>query len=80
MEFYGPVDIGSQGAITLGTYSLHPYIVAQNGAYAPVDQGAVPKVTSVVPEPAAWSIMLVGFGLAGGAARSRRRVRVSQAG
>ncbi len=80
VEFYGPVDIGSKGTITLGTYSLHPYIVAQNGTYAPVDQGAVPKVTSVVPEPAAWSIMLVGFGLAGGAVRGGRRARMSQAG
>jgi hypothetical protein len=33
-------------------------------------------VTNAVPEPASWALMIAGFGLAGGAARSRRRSAV----
>jgi hypothetical protein len=32
-----------------------------------------PPVTTAVPEPAAWSLMIAGFGLAGAALRRRRR-------
>ncbi len=31
------------------------------------------EVATVVPEPATWALMLMGFGLAGGALRTRRR-------
>ena len=33
----------------------------------------VPAATSAVPEPAAWAMMLVGFGFVGGAMRSAKR-------
>lgn len=33
----------------------------------------VRAVPSAVPEPATWALMLVGFGMVGGAARYRRR-------
>jgi PEP-CTERM motif len=35
---------------------------------------SVLQVTAVVPEPATWAMMLVGFGLVGGALRRRRTV------
>ncbi len=31
-------------------------------------------ISSAAPEPAAWALMLVGFGVLGGAARARRGV------
>jgi hypothetical protein len=34
-------------------------------------------VNSAVPEPAGWATMMLGFGLAGAALRSRRRTAVS---
>lgn len=42
--------------------------------------GGVSELTAAVPEPATWALMLFGFGLVGGAMRSRRKdanVRVS---
>lgn len=33
----------------------------------------VTQISSAVPEPATWAMMIVGFGLAGGALRNRRR-------
>lgn len=37
------------------------------------------SVTASVPEPAAWALMLAGFGLVGGAMRRRQSVRVTYA-
>ncbi|WP_233151140.1 PEPxxWA-CTERM sorting domain-containing protein [Sphingomonas mollis] len=34
---------------------------------------AIPPVVAAVPEPATWAMMLIGFGMVGGAARYRRR-------
>ena len=36
-----------------------------------------PAATAAVPEPASWALMLGGFGLIGGALRSRRKAEVS---
>lgn len=50
---------------------------------APIQAAIYRQVASVigisVPEPAAWSLMLVGFGLLGAAARGRRRGTLTQA-
>jgi hypothetical protein len=35
------------------------------------------RVTSGVPEPATWALMLVGFGAVGASLRSRRRARLN---
>jgi len=39
--------------------------------------GAKVDIGGAVPEPASWAMMLGGFGLVGGAMRSRRRQAVS---
>jgi len=35
---------------------------------------------AAVPKPATWAVMLVGFGFAGNALRSRRRVTLASVG
>lgn len=40
-------------------------------------QDAPPPPPPAVPEPASWALMLVGFGLVGGALRGRRKTAVS---
>jgi hypothetical protein len=57
--------------LTTGTYvfaSSHDTVTLHVGAAAPV---------MAVPEPAGWALMLMGFGLIGGAVRARRRSAVS---
>lgn len=45
-------------------------------SFAPVARFDVSAVTAPVPEPAIWAMMIVGFGLVGGAMRTRERRRV----
>ena len=76
IEFYGPVDVGSSGTINWGNYPFTPYVAIEGEVYAPVNQGATPTVTSIVPEPATWALAFVGFGAAGGMIRFRRKAVV----
>jgi hypothetical protein len=39
--------------------------------------GSVTAMVSTVPEPASWALMIAGFGLAGSAIRSRKRLAVT---
>ena len=57
-----------------GTYYLYPGV---RGSYATPSVGAftASAVAVAVPEPAAWAMMLAGFGLAGGALRGARSKR-----
>jgi len=43
----------------------------------PVDGVGIDQVFAGTPEPAAWALMLVGFGALGGALRSRRTARLT---
>ncbi len=76
VDLYGvnSVDIGSQGKLKNGGYSFNPNI---NGDPSPKDglinEGDGPTLVSIVPEPAAWAVMFVGFGLTGAVIRSKRR-------
>lgn len=45
------------------------------GAMPPQALTQPPTPTAVVPEPAAWALLIAGFGLIGGALRLRRSVR-----
>ena len=51
-----------------GSYTLYK---AQNGSYGANSNGRL-TVTAGVPEPATWTLMIAGFGLAGAALRRRR--------
>ena len=79
VDLYGvnSVDIGSQGKLKHGSYSFNPNI---NGDPSPKDglinEGDGPTVVSIVPEPAAWAMMMMGFGLTGAAIRAKRRETV----
>jgi hypothetical protein len=61
----GPADDGSQILIQLGPLALDSLNTAEGGSWA--------LGGSVVPEPASWAMMLVGFGGLGVAMRSRRK-------
>jgi hypothetical protein len=54
----------SAPTFTLGTYT---------GQYDVISQQPATVAITAVPEPAAWTLMLVGFGGLGGALRARRR-------
>lgn len=51
------------------------YVAREDGtvAFADIDLTSA-RVGAAVPEPAAWSLMIAGFGLAGAALRSRGRI------
>jgi hypothetical protein len=59
-------------AVGVGTFTLNIQGTpgTQNGAFG----GNVAFVSSAVPEPATWAMMLVGFGAIGASMRRRRRV------
>lgn len=72
--FIGPQGIGDEG------WGLQDLIVNGAGEAAPPLPGEQPPPPILpgpdgggVPEPAAWALMLLGFGGIGGALRSRRR-------
>jgi hypothetical protein len=47
-------------------------------AFSAASTLSIPPAVGVIPEPATWAMMLIGFGMVGGAARYRRRsVRVT---
>lgn len=73
----GPWTAFSSDVLGAGTYTL---IAGVNDAIEPgyssqllLDGLTVEQVAGVVPEPSAWAMMLVGFGVAGGLLRARRR-------
>jgi len=54
------------------------FMTSQDGEFATLDNVVVERAGGAVPEPAAWALMLIGFGLAG--AGLRRARRLSEAG
>lgn len=80
---YGGFNIGfigqSKGAVlytgspadpvfTTGTFDLLPLAYGAKGGFTMTIQEA----TAAVPEPASWVMMIVGFGMVGGAIRQRK--------
>jgi hypothetical protein len=66
------IDMGSGGVLKRGAFGFAPN---SNGFPSAID-GQINEgggMMSMVPEPAAWTIMLVGLGSVGGALRSSRR-------
>ena len=63
LEFQNSLNLGGTDPIVGG---FHPSIVVT--AAGSITSG----VAGAVPEPASWALMLMGFGLVGGAVRSRK--------
>lgn len=60
-----------------GSPVMSGYVNIGNGNLTNVTPYSVPgPVNGAVPEPATWAMMLMGFGLVGGAMRTRRRTTV----
>jgi PEP-CTERM motif len=84
LDFVG-ADLGSDGTVdvpTWGSYAVFvltlpriaPSIRTTFAAVAPQQIGTVMVVTTgSVPEPASWTLLIVGFGATGAALRQRRR-------
>lgn len=66
-----PVTAGKQTLVVKGIAQSH----ASYGGKVIYTKGA----GAAVPEPATWALLIAGFGLVGGALRSRRQVRVTYA-
>lgn len=62
--------------VTLRLSQSGSYSVAGGDTYGVDRLGAV-TLAGAVPEPATWGMMIAGFGLAGGALRSRRKASVA---
>ena len=69
---FGGATMGGFGAITVTNSGLAQGFVALNSGST-----AVPLATGVVPEPAAWAMMIIGFGGVGTLMRQRRRISTS---
>jgi hypothetical protein len=74
--FPGPIDFTpANGAVIAGTYTSFG-IPGGGGSF---NGTIILADATAVPEPATWGLMILGAGMAGGAARRRRAVRVTYA-
>ncbi|WP_070156339.1 PEPxxWA-CTERM sorting domain-containing protein [Sphingobium phenoxybenzoativorans] len=73
LSFYGD-DIGSTGFLDFP--KAYNFTSAVNGNNSAGGLGFL-TVTSAVPEPATWAMMVLGFGAMGMAMRRRRRVKTT---
>lgn len=67
MAFIPPAAFASEGGAnfyTVGAYRSRPFPARYSAVEAPV---------AAIPEPATWSMLLLGFGMIAGTARYRRR-------
>lgn len=68
------LEAGAQATGCVGIFSfdgVHPTAAVQAAGYRDINQRF--SLTSVVPEPSTWAMMLVGFGLLSACLRYRRR-------
>lgn len=73
------LDIWGLSALTgePGDYHLAPGTYDLDGGYDGLFRVTVSEATTAVPEPAAWAMMVGGFGVIGAAMRRRQRTSVS---
>jgi len=62
---------------TVGAGGANIRFYINDGYYADNGNGGVSLSITAVPEPASWALMIGGFGLAGAALRTRRRMALS---
>ena len=61
---------------------INYFSIAANGTVNDIRQiriGGIQDIVTPIPEPSAWALMILGFGGAGAALRSRRRTRPAEA-
>ena len=71
-NFYDDINAGLQVFMTIDNNNAGWFVTLGKSSLS-IDGGALPPPTPGVPEPATWALMLLGFGAAGAALRSRRR-------
>ncbi|CAM3208223.1 hypothetical protein SPAN111604_10355 [Sphingomonas antarctica] len=59
--------------VLYGTYQLFQYadLTVRSASFAPISYLITTDVSAFVPEPAAWTMLLAGFGFVGGLSRRR---------
>jgi hypothetical protein len=67
----GALEFDLAGTFTDGRFGFYNYS-QQNVTYAGISDDVLPPVEGGVPEPAAWALMITGFGAAGAMLRRRR--------
>jgi hypothetical protein len=72
--FFGVVDPDGFSEVT-----LTPTVFGDVVSFDRLQSSTLPPPSGAVPEPAAWALMIAGFGLTGAAMRSRRRPAVVSA-
>jgi len=73
----GTVSYSISGLVASGNSTRLMFLGRQDPSYNYLDNISVVQTgTASVPEPASWALMLGGFGMIGGALRSRRGTRV----
>ena len=75
INFYSLTQVGFNLGTALAGQTLTSATITGNG-YETLIFGATavsPQAVAGVPEPASWAMLIVGFGLVGGAMRTRRR-------
>jgi hypothetical protein len=73
-RFASVCDFGNTGAFTFGALPTGLTWTSESGTFlSALETGPIDPGVGGVPEPAAWAMMILGFGLVGTMARSRRR-------
>jgi len=79
LDVYGPAGSLSQYSVSAVASGNDVFAIGfrDDPSYVQFDKLSVTAASGAVPEPASWALMLGGFGLVGGAMRSRRKAAVS---
>jgi hypothetical protein len=73
----GTRNAGNTGNTAVGgTFRVENFVSGNTSTPVTIN-GTVAAVASAVPEPATWGLMILGFGVVGGAMRRRQTVRVA---